>query len=232
MNASPTQGLPRLPLAVALAATAGFVDAVGYLQFAHVFVSFMSGNSTILGIAVGQATWLRALSPLLAIAFFVFGALIGSVLRGTAGDWRVPAILSFEAAVLMAALAMRSTDNDLAPALVALACAMGAQNAVMREVGGVRVSLTYVTGALVNLGQSFGEALLRRGVASGWRVHAIIWVALIAGGIAGGYGYLHAGFLSLAVPVAALVALGALEIALVVKWTAGLPTTTASGDPK
>jgi uncharacterized membrane protein YoaK (UPF0700 family) len=210
-------GLPALPLAVALAATAGWVDAVGYLHFAHVFVSFMSGNSTILGIAVGQANWGQALSPLLAIAFFVLGSFIGSFLRGSADAWRVPAILSFEATVLIVALALPERAGELAPALALLASAMGAQNAVMREVGGVRVSLTYVTGALVNLGQSLAEAVLRRDAPSGWSVHAIMWIGLIAGGVGGGFTYLHAGFDALAVPTVALIALGSLETLLVVR---------------
>jgi uncharacterized membrane protein YoaK (UPF0700 family) len=215
--------LPALPLAVALAASAGFVDAVGYLHFAHVFVSFMSGNSTILGIAVGQAKWPQAISPLLAIAFFVLGSFIGSLLRGSTGAWRVPAILAFEAAVLVVALALPDIGGELAPALVLLASAMGAQNAVMRDVGGVRVSLTYVTGALVNLGQSLAEAVLRRDTPSGWHVHAVMWIGLIAGGIGGGFAYLHVGFDALVVPTAALVALGVLEGALVLRGRGPAP---------
>jgi uncharacterized membrane protein YoaK (UPF0700 family) len=215
------EGLPALPLAVALAATAGWIDAVGYLHFAHVFVSFMSGNSTILGIALGHAKWAQAVSPLLAIAFFVLGSFIGSLLRGLAGTWRVPAILSFEAAMLVVALGLPDRGGDLTPALVLLASAMGAQNAVMREVGGVRVSLTYVTGALVNLGRSLADALLRRDAPPHWYVHAIVWLGLIGGGVGGGFAYLQCGFGALAVPTAALVALGLLEAVLVTRGRTG-----------
>ena len=42
-----------LILAGFLAALAGMVDAIGYLRLGHLFVSFMSGNSTQLAVAVG-----------------------------------------------------------------------------------------------------------------------------------------------------------------------------------
>ena len=44
----------RHMLAIALAAQAGFIDALGFLKLGGLFVSFMSGNSTRLG--VGLAT--------------------------------------------------------------------------------------------------------------------------------------------------------------------------------
>ena len=41
-------------LAMVLAALAGFVDATGYIHFHHLFVSFMSGNSTQAMVAAAQ----------------------------------------------------------------------------------------------------------------------------------------------------------------------------------
>ena len=45
---------PRRHLAFALAARAGFVDAVGYLSADQYFVSFMSGNTTRLGVELAR----------------------------------------------------------------------------------------------------------------------------------------------------------------------------------
>ncbi len=45
---------PRHPLAFALTLTglAGFLDAAAYVRFNHLYVSFMSGNSTHLGMSL------------------------------------------------------------------------------------------------------------------------------------------------------------------------------------
>jgi len=48
---------PLIAAAVALAALAGFVDALGFLGLGGFFVSFMSGNTTRFGVAVGS-DWL------------------------------------------------------------------------------------------------------------------------------------------------------------------------------
>ena len=52
----------RRRFAVALAALAGCVDAIGFLSANGYFVSFMSGNTTRLGVALGTAPW-HALAP-------------------------------------------------------------------------------------------------------------------------------------------------------------------------
>jgi hypothetical protein len=46
-------GVSAYAMAVCLAALAGWVDAAAYMQGGDVYVSFMSGNSTAFGAAVG-----------------------------------------------------------------------------------------------------------------------------------------------------------------------------------
>ncbi len=62
----------RRRFAIALAALAGYVDAVGYLSAGGYFVSFMSGNTTRLGVALGTVP-AHAWPPVLFIAGFVGG---------------------------------------------------------------------------------------------------------------------------------------------------------------
>ena len=51
-------------LAATLSALAGYVDAVGFMTLGGFFVSFMSGNSTRLGVGLALGEWSQA-----AIAF-------------------------------------------------------------------------------------------------------------------------------------------------------------------
>lgn len=44
-------------LAATLSALAGYVDAVGFMTLGGFFVSFMSGNSTRLGVGLSSGEW-------------------------------------------------------------------------------------------------------------------------------------------------------------------------------
>jgi hypothetical protein len=59
-----------LTLAGFLTALAGLVDAIGYLHLSGLFISFISGNSTQLGAALGEGDLAEAATL---IALFVLG---------------------------------------------------------------------------------------------------------------------------------------------------------------
>jgi uncharacterized membrane protein YoaK (UPF0700 family) len=61
-------------LACALSAIAGYVDGIGFLHLGGLFVSFMSGNSTRMGVSLADGQWLSALEALGLIVLFVAGA--------------------------------------------------------------------------------------------------------------------------------------------------------------
>ena len=71
-----------LILAGTLAGLAGMVDAIGYLHLGGLFVSFMSGNSTQLGAALGSADLAEAGTIAELIALFVLGAAAGQIIAG------------------------------------------------------------------------------------------------------------------------------------------------------
>ena len=50
----------NIVLACALSALAGYVDGIGFIHLGGLFVSFMSGNSTRLGVSLAQANWPNA----------------------------------------------------------------------------------------------------------------------------------------------------------------------------
>jgi uncharacterized membrane protein YoaK (UPF0700 family) len=99
----------RRRLAIAAAALAGFVDAAGFLAADRYFVSFMSGNTTRLGVDLITAPR-AALVPALLLAGFVCGVTGGAVLATRAGARRKPVVLS-AVALLLALAAMAQLVN-------------------------------------------------------------------------------------------------------------------------
>ena len=70
----------NIALACALSALAGYVDGIGYLHLGGLFVSFMSGNSTRMGVSLADGHWQDAAQALGLIALFVTGAALGSLI--------------------------------------------------------------------------------------------------------------------------------------------------------
>ena len=70
----------NIALACALSALAGYVDAIGFIHLGGLFVSFMSGNSTRMGVSLAEGQWWSAAEALGLIALFVIGAAAGSLI--------------------------------------------------------------------------------------------------------------------------------------------------------
>jgi len=145
-------------LACALSALAGYVDAIGFLHLGGLFVSFMSGNSTRMGVSLADAHWQSAAEAFGLIGLFVIGAAAGSLIVLGRGANRQAAVLLVEA-LLLAAAAIAYRFGLLNVAIAAIVLAMGLENAVFQIDGGAGLGLTYVTGALVKVGQLMATAL-------------------------------------------------------------------------
>ncbi|MGB5778033.1 MAG: DUF1275 family protein [Allopontixanthobacter sediminis] len=179
----------RRILAIGITALAGFVDAAGFLAGDRYFVSFMSGNTTRL--AVDLVTDLaQALIPLGLIGGFVIGVTAGAIVSDRAGQWRKTAVLTLASALLGAALLAHSFG--FAGAMMAcMVLAMGVLNNSFRRNGEVAVGVTYMTGALVRIGQVIAAGLQGRSL-PGWRMTLALWLGLVSGAIAGAAVYLTA----------------------------------------
>lgn len=180
----PAGASPPLAVAALLAALAGGVDAIGYLLLGRLFVSYMSGNSTMLGIALARRDWSEALRAGAIIALFVSGAAMGAVIARLARRWRMPVVL-LAVALLLAVAAGWWGDGLPGGAMTATVLAMGMLNAALDRAGGVSVGLTYVTGALARFGHGLGDALAGSAGDAGWREQAVPWIGLLAGAVAG-----------------------------------------------
>jgi len=161
-----------MPLAWLLAALAGWVDAVGLTHGFHIYLSFMSGNTTNLAGFVAQQHWQPAGMVACVILLFVAGSVAGECVARPGWRFGRTVILLLEAAALSLAVAL---DCGLPAAF-----AMGVQTSVMHRSEGQSVSLAYVTGTLVQVGRSLAAGHFR--IAG---LHATLWFSLTAGAVAG-----------------------------------------------
>ena len=198
-------------LATGLSALAGFVDAIAYIHLGGFFVSFMSGNTTRVGVGLAEGSSDAARAGTLLLSFVV-GVVMGSLTGHLCMPRRQPAVLVLVALLLSAAAALSIAGRPLA-AGVAMALAMGAENAVFELNGEVRIGLTYMTGTLVKLGQKISAAVLG-GDRLGWTPYLFLWMGLAAGGLAGAltYARLGVGGLWIAAAAAGMLAFAAAKM--------------------
>lgn len=199
----------QLSLGLALTASAGFVDAIAFLELGGFFASFMSGNTTQLGIAIaGQPDamgnviiWL----PAALIALFFSGGFLGTLVVRAYGKAGSVAVMASVAAVLIVICILRHEGLTLIYPVLMLAAAMGAQNAAVQPIGSARLGVTYVTGTLFNSSADLAGAL--RGEAPRWRwlQHFAVWFSLMLGAVSGGLGHYFVGLDALLMPTALIV---------------------------
>lgn len=197
----------NIVLACALSALAGYVDGIGFLHLGGLFVSFMSGNSTRMGVSLAEAQWLSAAEALFLIGLFVIGAAAGSLIVLGRGANRQPWLLLVEA-VLLAAAALCYAFGLSNVAVAAIVVAMGLENAVFQIRGGGGLGLTYVTGALVKVGQLLAAAVTG-GEPFGWVPNLLLWAALVAGSACGTLVYYRISLAAISLGAAAALALSA-----------------------
>jgi uncharacterized membrane protein YoaK (UPF0700 family) len=181
-------------LAVALAALAGYLDAVGFLMSGGFFVSFMTGNSTRFGVGLAGVTQPAAIAGGLIVAF-VAGVCAGSLLGHKAGRHRSMAILLLVTLLLAGAAGLHGQGLS-AVAIALLAFAMGAMNAIFERDGDVRLGLTYMTGSLVRVGHGLAGLLLGR-KRRDWIGYLCLWAGLVTGAVIGAIIHVHTGGLAL-----------------------------------
>ena len=173
----------EVALAACFSALAGYVDALGFITLGGFFVSFMTGNTTRLGIelAGGNLGGIALAGSI--IVLFVCGVVFGSLVGHFAGRDRPPAVLGV-VTVLLALAALMETSGQTLPAVGLLAVAMGAENAVFQRDGEVTIGLTYMTGTLVKLGQRIAAAALGGPKLAFFR-HFLLWLGLMGGALTG-----------------------------------------------
>jgi uncharacterized membrane protein YoaK (UPF0700 family) len=181
-------------LAAALSALAGYADANAFVHLGGYFVSFMSGNSTRLGVGLAHQLGSAAIAGGL-IALFVLGVIFGALLNPSGTKPGSTRVLVSVTALLTLASALASI-GAAQWAIPLLACAMGAMNAVFQRDGEVSIGLTYMTGTLVRLGQRIANAL-KGGERWDWAPYLLLWMGLVLGAAFGAFAYGQVGLSAL-----------------------------------
>ncbi len=198
--------LGHLALAICLIAIAGYVDAIGFLKLGHLFVSFMSGNSTQFSVAASQRATSEAERAGILVLLFVVGVVLGRLCARWAGGWRRPAVLVLDTALLALAVFLASSPA----AIVAMVLAMGVQNEALHKVGSAKTAVTYVTGTLVSFGEELADAFSEPGKRWVWVPHLLLWIGLVIGAAIGARIYGRLGVHALQWPAAVLLLLTAI----------------------
>lgn len=176
------RGRVGLGLVASLSVLAGMTDAIGFLATGD-FVSFMSGNTTRLAVAISQGDASLMLRLFFAVLAFIAGNTLGILLGRWGGRRALPLMLVIAGLLCAAGLVPFASQ---VPALLAAILAMGMLNAAVEQVNGLPVGLTYVTGALSRFGRGLGRWLLGERK-SGWRVQLVPWSGMLLGAVLGAW---------------------------------------------
>lgn len=172
------------PLAIGLSLLAGYVDAIGFQWLGGYFVSFMSGNGTMLALGLatpgGAGHGVAILAALLAL--FVIGVMAGALIRLTRPRLGQAIVLLLVALLLAIAAAVRGW------AALLMAVAMGVANATFERDGEVSIGVTYMTGTLVKIGQHLARTIAGR-TRWAWLPYLLLWTGFVAGAALGALGY-------------------------------------------
>jgi uncharacterized membrane protein YoaK (UPF0700 family) len=221
----------KTTLAVILAGVGGYVDAVGYVALFKLFTAHQSGNSVGLGVAIGQGDWTEALHRVTPIGSYVVGVAIGAAvieLAYRSGARSAAAVaLALEALLLAGAVGVGAADavaGRLPPsqpgsyylAASLLAGAMGVQSSALRRASGMPMHTTFVTGVLTNLAEAVAVLVMtpghRRKAVTSATPLALVWVTYLGSAVTGALAQGVWSLTSLAVPIAALLAVAGADL--------------------
>lgn len=176
-----------------LTAVTGFVDAVTYLKFGHVFVANMTGNLVFMGFGLAGAHETNVVTCVHALLAFLAGTLIGGFIIRGIGQHRGRLVISttlLKVGLLLLATGLAFFGAFEIAIVPALAIVMGLQNSLARSLAIPDITTTVITLTLTGLvidSKLLGGSGVRR-----WRRLSAI-LTMFAGGFGGGFLVVHAG---------------------------------------
>lgn len=190
--------------AAALACVAGIVNVVGFLGFQHQAVTHLTGNTSLLAVALVGPDPRAALPLALMLGAFLGGAVLsGLVVQDSTLRLgrRYGIALALESMMLLAAIPLFRQAHIGGPILAAAAC--GLQNAMATTYSGALVRTSHVSGMFTDLGVMLGHGL--RGLPLSRRRLALCLLVIgffFVGGVVGAAMFARAGYSALYLPAA------------------------------
>jgi len=181
---------------------AGMVDAIGFLASGGFFLSFMSGNSTRFSVGiVDGAPYVGIVLSLLVsfVAGVIGGSLIGRYKPDDHVNQQVLILVIISGALSVAPLLAH--NGFLIVTLCLAAFCMGLENTLFERDGSISFGLTYMTGALVKIGQGLATFIIG-GARFDWMPYMLLWLGLVTGATVGAALFGVFGVLSLWAPAA------------------------------
>jgi uncharacterized membrane protein YoaK (UPF0700 family) len=182
----PADNRTRVRFAVSLSLLAGMADSIGFIEYAQLFMSFMSGNTTRFGEAASDADWIGVARFGGVIVVFCLGAFLGTLVAAWSGRWRLTALLSVQGTLILIGVFMPNGPDAVPWHVYPIVLALGLQNATLQDEAGRSLALTYVTGTVVRFGAGLANMLLHKPAPSFW-IQGPLWLGLTVGAVIGGF---------------------------------------------
>lgn len=178
----------RLEFGMALAATAGGLDAYTYLVHGEVFAGLQTGNFILLGVHLGQGQWGVLIHYLIPILSFALGALLARYLQTKINKNQQLWFLAFEISLLLiVGIFSPYLPNLFINALLSIAAATQLQE--FQKLKGKPFTSLMMTGNLKNLSTNFFEGYIKHEPAkrAAFLDTLIILLSFIAGAVLNGF---------------------------------------------
>jgi uncharacterized membrane protein YoaK (UPF0700 family) len=143
-------------LSFGLAFVGGYGDAASFV-LAKTFTGHVTGNLVLGAIAVAAHDWRAMLGHLSAIVTFLIGVLLSALIVRPLKAWPswplLPTVMGMEVILIVAASLVLASHmvRGVEIFVIFVSLALGLQNGAFRNVGGINVHTTYLTGVITNL---------------------------------------------------------------------------------
>ncbi len=190
-----------------LCAIAGAVDVIAYLLFGKIFIANMTGNTVLSAASALRHDWGEAALRIGVVLAFLFGIFIAraGLRKLSLGQERRTRLiaLAIEFALLVTLVLVSHPHAMRTGLLVLLAFAMGLQNDAFRNICGIKLNTSFITGDLESLGTALANSedpAKRKQARKRVAVFFTIWIAYGIGALLGAFGAFHFAEKALLIP--------------------------------